>query len=152
MKTVIYTVLGGVAAFIMGQVFFRWFIEPVQHFKKTKSEIAHLSVASAHQIYNADAIPIEIKEEIYQKLRSLSGQLHADLTSIPLYPMTRCIFRLPKADNVYEAATNLMGTANWIYSVSENKYDHIVLNMQKALDNLGIYIEPKDRVDRSLSK
>ncbi len=54
--------------------------------------------------------------------------------------------RLPDEKMVYKSARNLTATANWIHVKHYCKLNHIVKNIQTACDNLGLYIDPKDRI------
>jgi hypothetical protein len=111
MLTVVATIFGGVIIFVTGQVILKWFIEPIQQFKKTLAEISNTSVRYAHAIHNPDAVPAELSDEVYDKLRQLSGQLYADMELIPRYPYPalRWLFRLPSRENVYNSASRLIG-------------------------------------------
>ena len=91
--------------------------------------------------------PDDIKE-VFNKLRELSGRIHADMALIPKYSLFRYLFRLPCKKNVYEASARLIAVGNWMYSKNDNKFDHIIYNVQTACDMLGLYIDPKNRVER----
>jgi hypothetical protein len=142
------TIFGGVVVFVVGQVILKWFIEPIQQFKKTLAEISNTSVRYAHAIHNPDIVSPELRDEVYDKLRQLSGQLYADMELIPRspYPVLRWLFRLPSRDNVYNSANRLIGVANWMRSHSAYKLDHTIRNVQAICDNLGLYTDPGDRV------
>jgi hypothetical protein len=146
----ISVVLAGVLIFALGQLILKVFIEPVQQFKKTMAEIAHISVTWAHAIHNADTMPKELLDEVYNKLRHLSGQLYADMELIPLfpYPFLRWAFQIPHRARVYQSAQNLIAVGNWMRSSSPNKFDNIVGQMQDACDNLGLYTHPNDRIPK----
>ena len=47
---------------------------------------------------------------------------------------------------VYKSARNLTATTNWMYVQHKSKLNYIVKNIQTACDNLGLYIDPKDRI------
>lgn len=94
----------------------------------------------------------EVHSEVFEKLRQLSGQLYADMALIPSYPVFGSIFFLPRREKVYESAQNLIAVANWMNSKSDRKFDHIVRNIQKACDNLDLYIAPADRIPEELSQ
>lgn len=149
-SVVAQTVIAGVLVFVFGQIFLRWVIEPIHQLKKTMAGILHTFVCYAYAIHNSDVITRELNFEVFEKLRQLSGQLYADMALIPLYPFFSKVFFLPKREMVYKSATNLIAIANWMNSKSERKVDHIIKNIQTACDNLGLYIDPADRVPDDL--
>lgn len=144
----ISVVLAGVLIFVLGQLILKVFIEPVQQFKKTMAEIAHTSVRYSYAIHGADSLPEELRDEVSDKLRHLSGQLYADMELIPLfpYPVLRWIFQLPHRAQVYKTAQNLIAVGSWMRSSSQHKFDNVVGEMQDACDNLGLYTHPYDRI------
>ena len=114
------------------------------------ADISHTFIQYAYVIHNPDVISSELRNEVFEKLRQLSGQLYADMALIPLYPVFGKIFFLPSRSKVYKSATNLIAVANWMHSNNEYKFDHIIRNIQNACDNLGLYIDPKDRISEDL--
>jgi len=145
-STVAQTVVVGVLVFVVGQIFLKSVIEPIHQLKITLADISHTFVRYAHRIHNPDVISSDESKEVFEKLRELSGRLYGDMALIPIYCVVRKIFFLPKRDKVYSAATNLIAIANWMHSHNDKKFDHIVKNIQTACDNLGLYIDPKDRI------
>jgi len=149
-STVAQTVLAGTLVFVAGQLFLKLVIEPVHQLKKTLAEISNTFVRYAHAFHNPSVISPELRNEAYDKLRQLSGQLYADMALIPWYRMTSLLFCLPHKDKVYKSATNLIAVGNWMHGKSDNRFDHIVRNIQSACDNLGLYIAPEDRIPDEL--
>jgi len=114
------------------------------------ADISHTFIRYAYVIHNPDVISSELRNEVYEKLRQLSGQLYADMALIPLYPVFGKVFFLPNRSKVYKSATNLIAVANWMHSKSDKQFDYIIRNIQDACDNLGLYIDPKDRIPDEL--
>jgi len=150
MNTVMQTVIAGVLVFVAGQLLLKLVIEPINQLKKTFADIAHTFICYAHAIQNPDMIAPELHSIVFEKLRQLSGQLYADMSLIPLYTVFSSIFCLPRREKVYESAQHLIAVANWMCSKSDYKFDYIVRNIQKACDNLGLYIAPGDRIPDEL--
>lgn len=150
MGTVAQTVMAGLLIFDAGQIFLKLVIEPVHQLKKTLADISHTFVRYAHRIHNPDVISQDDLKEIFEKLRELSGRLYEDMALIPAYCVVGIIFFLPDKDKIYSAATNLIAIANWMHSKNDHKFDHIVKNIQTACENLGLYIDPKDRIPDEL--
>lgn len=149
-STVAQTVLAGTLVFVAGQLFLKLVIEPVHQLKRTLAEISSTFVRYAHAIHNPDVIPPMLRDDVYDKLRQLSGQLYADIALIPWYAVTCFLFGLPRKDNIYAGARNLIAAGNWMYSNSGKRFDHTVRNIQNACDNLGLYIAPNDRIPDEL--
>ena len=150
MSTVAQTVIAGVLVFVAGQLFLKLVIEPVHQLKKTMAEISHIFIRYAHAIHNPDVISEELRREVFEKLRQLSGQLYADMALIPLYSVFGRLFFLPCREDVYKSAKNLIAVANWMHSKSDTRFDHIIRNIQSACDRLGLYIAPEDRIAEEL--
>ncbi len=135
---------------VLGQTFLKLVIEPVYQLKRTLADIAHTLIRYAHGLHNPDIIPKELYTEIYDKLRSLSGQLYADMELIPAYWLFRPLFSLPRTPKVYEGAKNLIAVANWMGGTHDGQFEHIIRNIQSVYDNLGLYIAPEDKIDEEL--
>ena len=145
-STVAQTVIAGFLVFVIGQIFLKSVIEPIHELKKTLADISHTFVRYAHIIHNPDVTAQESREAVFERLRELSGRLYGDMALIPLYRVFGKIFSLPDKDKIYSAATNLIAIANWMYSKNDHKFDHTVKNIQTACDDLGLYIDPRDRI------
>jgi hypothetical protein len=148
--TVIQIVTVGVLVFVLSQIFLRWFIEPVRQLKKTMSDILHSFLRYTYVMHYVDVIPPDLHSEAFEELRRLSDQLYTDMTMIPKclfnYSFFGKILSLPEEEMVYKSAQNLVATANWMNVKHENKLIHIISNIQNACDNLGLYIDPNDRI------
>ena len=136
--------------FMLVCIFIKLVIQPVHQLKKTMADILHTFVRYTHVIHYADVIPPDLHSEVYEKLRQLSNQLYEDMSLIPKcffnYPSFSKIFSLPEEKMIYKSAQNLTATANWIYVKHKRKLNYMVKNIQTACDNLGLYIDPKDRI------
>jgi hypothetical protein len=146
------TVIAGVLVFVAGQLFLKLVIEPIHQFKRTMAEILHTFVQYAHAIHNPDVISTELRNEVYGKLRQLSGQLYADMELIPMYCVFGRMFFLPRKSDVYGGARHLIAIGNWMQSKNGGAFDHIVRNVQNACDRLGLYVSPEDRIPDELLK
>ena len=147
---VFQTVLSGVVVFVVGQVFLKMVLEPVNKLKQTIAAVAHAYLVHAPILYNSDVASQEQKTETANQLRILSGQLHADISLVPGYKVFGRMFFLPAETKVYEAAQSLIAIGNWMYSNSSSKFDHIIKNWQRAADNLQLYVAPGDRIPDDL--
>ena len=107
-------------------------------------------VRYGYVLHNSDVISLELHDEVFKKLRQLSGQLYGDMALIPIYSVFGRIFFLPRKEIVYKSAQNLIGVANWMSTKSDRKFDYIVRNIQNVCDSLGLYISPQDRIPDEL--
>lgn len=144
--TVFHTVLSGVLVFVLGQIFLKLIIDPINQLKGTIADIAHTLIRYAHALHNPDIISPELRTETYNKLRELSSQLYADMELIPAYRFFGRAFFLPDRTKVYASSKNLIAIANWLSSNHKYQIDHIINNINSLYDNLGLYIDPDDRI------
>jgi hypothetical protein len=114
------------------------------------SDILHSFLRYTYVMHYVDVIPPDLHSEAFEELRRLSDQLYTDMAMIPKclfnYPFFGKILSLPEEEMVYKSAQNLVATANWMNVKHENKLIHIISNIQNACDNLGLYIDPNDRI------
>lgn len=148
--TVIQIVIAGVLVFVLSLIFLRWVIGPVRQLKKTMSDILHTFLRYAYVMHYVDVIPPDLHSEAFEELRRLSDQLYTDMAMIPKYLFSYSFFgkilSLPEEEMVYKSAQILIATANWMNVKHENKLNYIIRNIQTACDNLGLYIDPNDRI------
>jgi len=62
------------------------------------------------------------------------------------FPYFDKIFSLSEEKMFFKSTRNLTATANWIHVKNNCKLNYIVKNIRTACDNLGLYIDPKDRI------
>lgn len=141
------TVLSGVLVFIIGQIFLKMVVDPVNKLKQTMAAVSHAYLIHAPVFFSPVSFPEEAKRKAMEELRVLSGQLYADARLVPLYGVFRHVFFLPSWDEVHEAAQCLVAIGNWLFSGNTATIEHIIKNWQNAADNLGLYIAPKDRIN-----
>lgn len=131
-------------------VFLKAVVQPIRQLKKTMADILCTFSRYTNVIHYADVIPPDLHSEAYEKLRRLSNQLYDDMSLISKwffnFPYFSRVFSLPKEEMVYKSARNLTATTNWMYVQHKSKLNYIVKNIQTACDNLGLYIDPKDRI------
>lgn len=137
------TIISGVTVFVLGQIFLKMVIEPVQNLKATISKVAHCLTNDYIILMNADVLSKKESQETYKKLRNLGAQLYADLHVVPLYHFFRNIFGLPSFNNLVEASDKLFGISNKMYSKQAAKYDYLDLYYLQMCKNLRIHVPEK---------
>jgi hypothetical protein len=145
--SIFLTIISGFTVFVLGQVFLKLIIEPVQELKKTISNVRFNVIKSAHITFNSNSVDAESLKEVFNEFRSLSADLHAKVYLVPLYDFWRIIFFLPSRKNIGAASTNLIAISNWI-NISDHKQQlgYILKNSQDLHDNLDMLLEEKDRI------
>ena len=142
------TILAGVTVFVLGQIFLRWVIEPIQELRKLKGEILFL-LANDHQaIHNANAIDENEALKVVDTLYRLGASLHATLHLIPLYSYIRKVFFLPEVENIKFASKRLRLIANSMFSENNDINYRLDLYRIQICEALNI----DDPIENGMSK
>ena len=147
--TVFFTVFSGTLVFVVGQMILQFFIVPVQDFFKTIAAIAHARIEVADVTSNPGVQSKERNEETSRQLRRLSGQLHSHLFLVRPYALVCRVSGLPSRAQVLQASGSLIGLSNSVFSSNGKTIESNASRWDKICDNLGIDIEPDDRVPRA---
>ena len=147
--TIFTTVISGVTVFVLGQIFLKLVIEPVQNLKATISKVAHCLNNDYIVFMNADVLSKKETQETYKKLRNLGAQLYADLHGVPLFQFFHYIFGLPSFNNVVEASDKLFGISIKMYSKQAARYDYMDLYYLQICKNLRIHVSEKMQIPES---
>lgn len=145
--SVFITIISGVAVFVLGQVFLKLVIEPVQEAKRTISKIRIELFRNAHLIHNADKLKKEQKSTLFESFRLLAAELVAATEVIPFYNKFSNLFSLPTQENMKNASKNLVALSNWINVQHDKQLGHILKNNQELADNLGFVLEQGERIN-----
>jgi hypothetical protein len=84
-------------------------------------------------------------DETSRELRKLSSQLQSHLYLVPIYRVTAWVFRLPAADKIRTASSNLIGLSNSVFQARESIYKINSKRVETICDSLGIYMAEEDR-------
>lgn len=87
-SSVFFTIFSGVVTFVLGQIFVKLVIDPVQDLKKTIGQFSHCLTERANVIANPGIPTSAVMHETSQDMRRLSSQLQAHLYLVPLYGIT----------------------------------------------------------------
>lgn len=132
------TIVAGVSVFVLGQIVLKWLIEPIQEFRRLKGEVL-FHLASEHEvIHNAKAIDEDAAHQVGAVLHDLGARLHATLSLIPMYPYSRKLFLLPKAEQIRLAAERLRLISNSMYSEAEDIHYKLDLYRMEICDALQV--------------
>lgn len=110
---VFWTVLAGVAVYVLGQAVVKFFIEPWHEYRMLVGRIAHAMILYRTANNDPNLVSPVPLEEARRELRSLAGELWQRTYAIPLYGALSRVFRgLPSRPEIREASGNLIGLSN----------------------------------------
>lgn len=112
--TVCFTILGGVAVLVFGEIAVKFFIEPLHKYEKLLGEIAHSLVFYANIYSNTAAFPHDDERltEAKRKLRQHASDLRASAWTLRGYPLWRILGFVPAKQNIMNASTNLINLSH----------------------------------------
>ena len=139
-----WTILTGVLVFVTGQIIIKLIVNPIQEFKRTIADIAHILIEYANIFGNPGSSPKDLEDKVSLEIRNLSSKLNAQFYLIPFYTLNIKIFNLPTKDSVFIASKNLIGLSNGFNPEINDAFN----NMDKAQlikDCLKIYTPEHER-------
>lgn len=142
------TIFAGVSVFVIGQIFLKWMIEPIQELRKIIAEVMFYLANDNSIIHNADMLD---KEEVLSSCKNLK-RLGANLLScqqlIPFYETIFKILRLPKRDDIVLASKRLSLISNSVFGKERDIYCQLDLYRIEVCEALGI----EDPIQGGMSK
>jgi hypothetical protein len=131
MSDVFYTVLSGVGVFVLGQIFIKFFIEPIHELYRLKGEIADAL------IFYANVPPdgrLKLVKKPSEDFRRFSSQLMAKKHMIQFYDFW-AIFRIvPTKNNILKAHSACIGMSNGLLDSQDPDYTSVCRrDIEKAL-------------------
>ncbi len=138
---IFWTVTTGILVFVLGQLILKLFIEPIQGYRKTVSDIAHSLVEYANVYANSGVIDKSLEREASKVFRKLASDIHSHIYLLPYECISSRLFKIfPPRDVLLEVSNDLIGLSN---GIAVSKIDLIIPN-QKRADKiyaiLGIYV------------
>lgn len=101
------TIFAGVSVFILGQIFLKWMIEPVQELRKVISEVLFYLANDNATIHGADMVEKFEALSVGKNLERLGARLLASQQLIPSYKTVRKVCRLPVREDILFASKRL---------------------------------------------
>jgi hypothetical protein len=144
------TIISGVTVFVLGQVFLKLIIDPVQEAKKTIANIRIELIRSGHVLHNANVVDKELRDKLFDSFRSLAAELVAGTETIPFYKIIAKVVGLPPSHNARAASRNLIALSNWMCINHDKQIGHILKNSEELTDNLKFQVDPGDRVSKEV--
>jgi hypothetical protein len=146
--TVFKAILAGVSVFVLGQIFLKWVIEPIQELRKVITEILFYLANDHSIIHNAHIVDREEALSTCKNLRRLGASLLSRQGLIPFYRILFKIFRLPKRENIILASRRLSLISNSIFSKERDIYYKLDIYRIDICEALGI----EDPIQGGMSK
>ena len=116
------TIVTGVAVFVLGQIFLKLVIEPIQKLRETIAEVAYYLANDHAVIHNADVVAKKIAQTASSNLKQLGARLVSGQQLIPFYSVFRTLLSLPKKANIKSASQKLFQIRNHMYGNDKDKY------------------------------
>ncbi len=145
MPTFVYTVIGGVLIFVIGQICVKFIIEPLHECRKCIGEITFAIIYYANiysnpcnsnkQFLESSEEHKQRVEEVSTKLRQFASEINAKSQMIPLYSILSFFKLVPKRSNIVEGAKRLIGLSN---SVAVGYPKHNIKYQDEITSNLNI--------------
>jgi hypothetical protein len=146
--TIFTTILAGVSVFVVGQVFLKWIIEPIQELRKLKGEILFHLANDHATIHSARIVDRDAAHDVADTLCRLGASLLATIVLIPMYSRIRKYFFLPEAEKVRFAAKRLRLIANSMHGDESDIHYKLDIYRLDVCDALGI----EDPVQNGMSR
>jgi hypothetical protein len=138
MNTVFATILAGVTVFVLGQIFLKWFIEPIQELRRVIAEVV-FHLANEHAtIHNADMIDKDKALSAGRTLEELGARLMAAQHLIPFYDKTSKTLSLPSRDDIVFAAKRLSLISKSMFARSDERYERLDVYRKDICNKLRI--------------
>lgn len=106
------TICGGVLVIVLGQVFIRFFLDPITNLRKLLGEIADNLVYYGNIYSNPGVARDEVTDKARKSFRQNAGLLRSRAHAIPLYPLFAIFKLVPRQNHISEASQNLIGLSN----------------------------------------
>lgn len=140
---IFWTIVTGILVFLIGQAVLKFFLEPLQEFRRSVSEIAHALIEHPNVYCNPGLGDAQNLKDVSSALRKLSSKLHAQMYLTPKYPFVSKFLCFPSEKAVSEAVTNLIGLSNGVFASGEPWANASRANNIRSA--LGIYIPEGER-------
>ena len=136
--TGVFTILGGVFVFVLGQIFLKSVIEPVQDLRKVISEVIFSFVNDLATIHNAHIVSKDEALSAGRNLERLGASLLANQQLIPFYCIVRRLYGLPKCEDIVLASGRLSLISKSMFGTEEDHYQQLDLYRKEVCRSLGI--------------
>lgn len=138
LSTGVFTILVGVSVFVLGQIFLKSVIEPIQELRKVISEVLFSFVNDLATIHNAHVVNRDEALSAGRNLERLGASLLANQQLIPCYCIARRLWGLPKREEIVDASRQLSLISKSLFGTEEEHYQLLDLYRKEVCKALGI--------------
>lgn len=124
------TIVTGVLVFVLGQIFLKIFIDPVQELMRCLGQIRYCMVLYADIFCNPGVAYQDKREQTVEELRINASKLLGALYLVRIFPVWRFLRFLPSKKNLETVSSELIGLSN---SIHNGKCDENVNRCDKIL-------------------
>jgi len=142
------TILTGVAVFVLGQIVLKWLIEPIQNLRIEISNIVYLLTNDDSIIHHANIVEKEQALATSKNLKMSGAKLIACQQLIPFYEQTSKICKLPKKDNLSNAANKLSSMSKTMWGKESETFYLLSLYRIEICEDLGVSDPVKDNMSK----
>lgn len=139
-EKIVWGAFGGIAVYVTGQLFSKFFIEPIYELRKVVGEVRFSLSFHAPTIHTPNGRTKERSNKAQESLMKNSCDLIAKLHAIPIFEVTRFLSFgvLPCRKAIEDAAVQLRGLSTYVHEDGQKAYDSIgVINTYVArIENL----------------
>ncbi|MFH1994442.1 MAG: hypothetical protein ABIJ24_01920 [Nitrospinota bacterium] len=143
--TALFTIVCGVVLFVIGQLFSKLLIEPVQALRHAIGEVRFNLAFHAPVIHTPAGRTTERSQKARDALMKSSCDLLAKLHAVTLYsPISWLSMRiLPKQQSIQEAAKQLRGLSTYVNETGKEAVDNleIIRSRVNCIEKL-LYLKP----------
>ena len=120
--TTVFTIIGGVSIFVLGQIFLKAFMEPILKLRPFKGTIVD-SLVYYCNVYSNPGLNKEDDQKASKNLRKLASELMSKTTVIPCYRFWSFLRVVPRFSDIRGTHRNLIGLSNGVFSTGDAGYN-----------------------------
>ncbi len=115
LQTSVITIIGGVTIFVLGQVFLKFFIEPIHQLRAHIGKITHLLIYHSDVFLSIGELnALDQTRNASQDFRKAGSELLARSHVIHWYGLWSILKILPKKDDIFHAHIEVIGLSNGV--------------------------------------
>ena len=136
--TSVFTIIGGVSIFCLGQIVLKFFIEPIQELDQCRGKICDILIFYRNIYLNPNSTSEDKMKEISKEIRKLAVMLLAKKSMIRGYNFFEKINIVVTHENILIAHKNLIGLSNSIHKVEPMEVQSTIKENRKTEKNIKI--------------
>jgi hypothetical protein len=118
--TSVFTIIGGVIVYALGQLLSKFVIEPIVELKKIIGEVSFNLAFHAVTIYTPNGGTSEQFKTAREALIKSSCDLSKQVNIVPFYPSKFC----PSKKDIEKSAKDLLALSTYLHETDSKEYQH----------------------------